>query len=89
MQLTGLHTNVGSRPYVGVIDERESAAQDGDGQSRPRAGDGSTLVVLINAVAASLGGLYTATQSIVVSALAAGLMCLLALFLALRRQENR
>lgn len=71
-----------------MIDER-NAAQEPEKQPRSRAGEGNTLVVLVNAVAAGMGGLYTATRSVVITALAAGLVCLLALFMALTRQEHR
>lgn len=47
------------------------------------------LVILLNAVTGGLGGLYVSTQSIVVTAIAAGLVALLGLYVLFSCRRHR
>jgi hypothetical protein len=59
----------------------------GNELARRRASDTLPLVILVNGVTVGLGGLYASTQSVMVTAIAAGLVGTLALTLRASRSK--
>jgi hypothetical protein len=74
----------------GVTDpEFDAIDEDGAKPGAPAHSELASMVVLANAVFAGLAGVFTATRSIVVTGLAAGLVALLGVSLLVRRSRRR